>query len=230
MDDLASKEVVRKRQGGGVRRVDLPIDPLPIVYTSSAWSSSAGATTIPHQIVLGRSKTEWSRRQVCIQRTRNGGLGMPDPESDWLTEMLSYLCRSLSGDEVWRRKVSDSFPRLESDPKAVGRRRLVGEAPFVRKCRTALCKLSASSDLSRPRKELYRELVIGSASDPLREWHCWKAEETTPIGIRRQVRASWTILSSRLPGGLQGTRYSFSAWISKRAWQTCPIVLAAAVA
>ena len=62
-------------------------------------------------------------RQVCIQRTRNRGLGMPDLESHWLAERLG------------------------------------------------------SSDLSRPRKELYRELVVGSASDPLSERHGWTTEE-----------------------------------------------------
>ena len=31
----------------------------------------------------------------------------------------------------------------------------------------ALPKLTESSDLSRPRKEIYRELVVGSASDSL---------------------------------------------------------------
>ena len=31
------------------------------------------------------------RRQVCIQRTRNGGLGMPDLESHWLAERLAHL-------------------------------------------------------------------------------------------------------------------------------------------
>ena len=38
------------------------------------------------------------RRQVCIQRTRNGGLGMPDLESHWLAERLAYLGRVLTGD------------------------------------------------------------------------------------------------------------------------------------
>ena len=56
------------------------------------------------------------RRQVCIQRTRNRGLGMPDLESYWLSERLAYL----TGDAVWRRKVSRTFPRLQSDPKAEG--------------------------------------------------------------------------------------------------------------
>ena len=67
-------------------------------------------------------------------------------------------------------------PRLNSDPKAEGRRRPLGEALFVRECRKALRNLLGSSDLSWPRKELYRELVVGSASDPL-ERRGWTAEE-----------------------------------------------------
>ena len=41
---------------------------------------------------------------------------------------------------------------------------------------------SGSSDLSRPGKVLYRELVVGSASDPFRERHGWMTEE---------VRSHW---------------------------------------
>ena len=122
------------------------------------------------------------RRQVCIQRTRNGGLGMPYLESHWLAERLAYLGRALTGDAVWRLKTSRTFPRLKSDPKAEGRRRPLGETLFVRECRTALRNLLGSSDLSRPRKELYRELVVGSASDPLSEWRGW----TTG-----QIRSHW---------------------------------------
>ena len=70
---------------------------------------------------------------------------------------------------MWRRKTSRTFPRRQSDPKAEGRRKPMGEALFVRECRTALRNLPGSSDLSRPRKELYRELVVGSASEPLSE-------------------------------------------------------------
>ena len=62
------------------------------------------------------------RRLVCIQRTRNEGLCMPDMESHWLAERLAYLGRSLTGDAVWRRKASRTFPRLQSDPKAEGLR------------------------------------------------------------------------------------------------------------
>ena len=90
------------------------------------------------------------RRQVCIQRTRNGDLGMPDLESHWLAERLAYLGRSLTGDAVWRQKASRTFPRLKSDPKAEGRRKSLGETLFVRECRKALRNLLGSSDLSRP--------------------------------------------------------------------------------
>ena len=117
------------------------------------------------------------RGQVRIQRTRNGGLGMPDLESHWLAERLAYLGRSLTRDAVWRRKASRTFPRLQSDQKAEGRRSPMGEALFVCECREAPRNLLASSDLSRPRKELYWVLLVGSASDPLRERRSWTAEE-----------------------------------------------------
>ena len=117
------------------------------------------------------------RRQVCIQRTRNGGLGVPDLESHWLAERLAYLGRSLTGHSVWRRKASRTFPRLMSDPKTEGRRKSLGETLFVRDCRKALRNLLGSSDLSRPLKELCRELVVGSASDPLSERRGWTAED-----------------------------------------------------
>ena len=108
-------------------------------------------------------------RQVCIKHTRNGGLGMPDLENHWLAERLAYLGRSLTGAAVWRLKVSRTSPRRNSDPKAKGRRKPLGEALFVREYRTALRNLLGSSDLSWPRKELHRELVVGSASDSLSE-------------------------------------------------------------
>ena len=117
------------------------------------------------------------RRQVCIQGTCNGGLGMPDLESHWLAERLAYLGQSLMGDAVWRQKVSQTFPRLQSDPKAEGQHKPMGEALFVWECRTALRNLLGTSDLSRPRKELYQELVVGSTSDPLSERRGWMAEE-----------------------------------------------------
>ena len=65
----------------------------------------------------------------------------------------------------------------KSDPKAEGRRKPIGEALFVRECRKALRNFLGSSDLSQPWKELYRELVMGSALDPLSKQHGWTAEE-----------------------------------------------------
>ena len=53
----------------------------------------------------------------------------------------------------------------------------MGEAPFVRESRAAHRNLPESSDLSRPRKELYRELLVGSVADPLSERCGWTAEE-----------------------------------------------------
>ena len=85
--------------------------------------------------------------------------------------------RSLTGDAVWRRKASRTFPRLKSDPKAEGLRKSLGQTLFVRECRKTLRNLLGSSDLSRLRKELYRDIVVGSASDPLSEWREWTAEE-----------------------------------------------------
>ena len=101
------------------------------------------------------------RRQDCWQRPRNGCLSMPDLENHWFAERLAYLGRSLSKDTVWKRKVNNTFPPLKSDPK------LRSEAPFVRECRKALRNLPGLSELSRSRKELYRELVMSSALDPL---------------------------------------------------------------
>ena len=94
---------------------------------------------------------------------------MPGLESHWLAEILVYLDRSLSRDAVWRRKASDTFPRLKYDPK--------GEAPFVPECQAALRKLLGSIDLSLPCKESYQEQVVSPASDALRERQGWTTEE-----------------------------------------------------
>ena len=153
------------------------------------------------------------RRQVCIQRPRNGGLGMPDLESHWLAERLAYLGRALTGDAVWRLKASRTFPRLKSDPKAEGRRRPLGETLFVRECRTALRNLLGSSDLSRPRKELYRELVVGSASDPLSERRGWTTEEIRSHWnwapgssfLNNEFSLTWRLVRNALP--LVGLNY-----------------------
>ena len=98
------------------------------------------------------------------------------------------------------------------------------------KHRLALRNLSESSNLSRPRKKNYignywwaplRSLSVSGAAVQL--------SRSDPIGTGRKIRASWTIPSSRLPGGLHGMRCLFSGWTSERALQTRTIVLAAAV-
>ena len=65
-----------------MHRVHLPLDPLPLVRTSSVERSSVGAGTITFQTSFGK---------VCCQRLRNGGVGMPDLGRHWLTERLAYL-------------------------------------------------------------------------------------------------------------------------------------------
>ena len=175
---------------GPFRWSDRPIHILgvwfgPDLQLERNWSEVHAKVNAQEGIWLSRrlSRLLWGgampmvRRQVCIQRTRNGGLGMSDLENHWLAERLAYLGRVLTGDSVWRRKASRTFPCLDSDPKAEGRGRPLGEALFVRECRKALPNLLGSSDLSWPRKELYRELVVGSASDPLSERHGWTVEE-----------------------------------------------------
>ena len=124
----------------------------------------------------------WGVQTPCIQRTSNRSRCMPDLESQWLTERLAYLGRSLSGDAVCRQKASRTFSHLQSDPKAESWRWSMGQTLFVCECRKALRNLPGSSDLSQSWKELYQELVVGSASDPLSELHGWAAEE---------VRSHW---------------------------------------
>ena len=76
--------------------------------------------------LLWRGRTPMVRRQVCCQRPSNEFLDMPDLKDHWFAERLAYLGRSLSKDTVWKRKASDTFPRLMSDSEAEGRRKLVG--------------------------------------------------------------------------------------------------------
>ena len=106
--------------------------------------------------LLWRGARPIVRRQVCIQRTRLKSL--------WLAERLAYLGRSLTGDAVWRRKASRTFPGFQSDPKAEGRRKPMGKALFVREYRAALRNLPGFSDLSRPSKKLYRILLASGAA------------------------------------------------------------------
>ena len=125
------------------------------------------------------SKLLWSdrkpmvRRQIRCWRPWDGVYGCLIWRATGSLKKLAYLGRSLSRDMVWGQKVRDFFPRLDSDLEAEGRRKPRGAAPF---------KLPRSSDISRSRKELYRELLVGSASDPLAERLGWSLEE---------IRSQW---------------------------------------
>ena len=94
---------------------------------------------------------------------------MPDLESHWLAERLAFLGQYLMARTVWKRKVEVAFLNLASNPVAESRCRPRGEALFFAKCPKALRKLFWFSDLSWPRKELYRDLMVGAASDPPKE-------------------------------------------------------------
>ena len=128
---LASKEVVLK---GLVEMCAVYIFPLILYHLS--------VLPLPrdHRVALQQSlsKFPWKgrsplvRRQVCCQRLRDGGLGIPDLESHWLTERLAYLGRSLTTDAVWGLMVRDGFSRLRSNPEAEGRRRPRDDALFTR--------------------------------------------------------------------------------------------------
>ena len=86
--------------------------------------------------------------------------------------------------------MSNTVPHLKLDPKAEAGLMLRGKAPFVRECRMALHNLPGFSDFSRSRKELYQDLVMGPALDPLVD------------------RIGWSMDS---PGSLDGMQCPFSA-------------------
>ena len=70
-----------------------------------------------------------------------------------------------------------AFPRLKSNPKSEGCRRPRGKGPFFNECCKVLRNLPGSSDLSRSTKKQHRELVVDTASDPLKEWLSWSRDE-----------------------------------------------------
>ena len=101
-------------------------------------------------------------------------------------------------------KGESDFSSPQVRPKAESRRKHMGEALFVRECRKALCNLLGSSDLSRPRKELYRELVMGSASDPLSERH-WNWAPGSSFLNNSEFSLTWRLARNALP--LLGLNY-----------------------
>ena len=184
-----------KGQGGGERHVKLPLDPLPIVCTSSAWGSSAGATTIPYQIALGRLKADGPQTGLHSTYTQWGSryAWSGEPLARWKTRLLGPI---VVGEIVWKRKVSDTFSHFKSEQKAEGWHR------WSTVCLQILSSPTGHSNLSQPQT---------SSESSMAGWQ----RRSSPIGIGPQIRASWTIPSYCTPGGLHGMRCSFSAWTSK---------------
>ena len=111
---------------------------------------------------------------------------------------------------MWGRKVRDVFSRFKSDPKSEGLRKLRGEPPFVHECLKTFRNLSGSSDLPRSRKELYRDLVVGSTSDPLIERLGWSMKE---------VRLHWNWVPGS--GFLNNSEFSLT-W--RLTWNALPLL------
>ena len=115
-------------------------------------------------------------REVCVQSAGEGGLGQPSLLCHKNAERLTFLGRSLEEDAPWVPVVENSFPNLKPDPSVEGRRRPKGESRFFSECRTALRALPGTSVLDQPRKRLYRDLVEGTAKDPLCRQMGWLME------------------------------------------------------
>ena len=94
------------------------------------------------------------------------------------------------------RKVRAAFPKLNSHPESGGRHRPMGEALFLYVCRRTLCKLSWFSDLLRPRKVLYRDLV--ERNDSACHWVRFAATEN---GHQDRV--------------ISITEFSFTRWLAQ---------------
>jgi len=92
-------------------------------------------------------------------------------------ERLAFLNRSLHTETAWSSRIRAVFPDLKLRSRKIRR-----TERFLSECRDALRRLPGSSDVSWPRRALYRALVEGSFSDPLVERHGSSLEE---------VRSQW---------------------------------------
>ena len=147
------------------------------------------------------------RRQVCYLRPRNGG-----SRDAGFGEPLVRRNTGLSRDTVGDKRLEMPFLAWSPAPKP----KVVVSLGW--KHRKASRNLPGSRELSWSRKELFRELVVGSASDPF----------VTRLGwLLREVCSQWNWAPglgfwNNSPGGLHGMRCSLPTGLSKRAWQTCP--------
>ena len=110
--------------------------------------------------LLWKDRKLMTQRQACCNILAMGGGAW---ECHWLTERLAFLGQSLMRYTMWGQKVTEDFSHQKLKPKTESCQTLKGKGLFV-------CNLPGSRNLSRFRKKLYRELVVGSASDSLEEW------------------------------------------------------------
>ena len=77
---MASKAVVRKKQGEGVCRVHLPLNfyRLTVLLLSESYRQAPRQSLVT---LLWRGGKPTVCRQVCYQRPHNGGLGIPNLKS-----------------------------------------------------------------------------------------------------------------------------------------------------
>ena len=113
------------------------------------------------------------RGQVCYQRPHNGGLGMPDRECHWFAERFTLLGRSLTAETVWKARLRWILPIFRQTPWL----KAAVSQGVKQCCLSRTVRSFVSSDHSWPRKELYCDLVVVDASDPIVEWLGWSPEE-----------------------------------------------------
>lgn len=121
---------------------------------------------------------------------------MPDLMNHKRAERLAFLSRTLVEESAWGPVVSRAFPDLIPDHSVESRRKPRKQPRFYNECREAFRVLPGYSDLARPRRAFYRELVERTASDPLGEWLRLSDGE---------VRSLWNLA----PGRVTSTTPSF---------------------
>ena len=127
---------------------------------------------------------------------------MADIENHWFAGRLFYLGRSLPNGTTWKRRASDTFPRFKSDTKAECQRKGAKDRFFANAV-SPFATLLGPVTFFLSQKELHREIVVGSTSDPLVNWLGWSMEE---------IRSRWNwALGSVF---LNNSEFSLTWWLA----------------